>query len=181
MAILKGDNVSLVRFESQHLTQRYVGWLNDPVVTKYSEQRHRVHSLESCQSYFKSFPRNIGEFGSELADEFLAIVSHNPDLDHIGNISTSVDRENSVADLSILIGDRRAWGKGFGLAAWSLLMDHLLETLGMRKVTAGTMSVNIPMLKIMEKSGMTSDGRRKNQFLINNKTVDLVYAAKFRK
>ena len=181
MTILKGENFSLMRFESRHLTQRYVGWLNNPVVAKYSELRHRVHSLDTCQAYLDSFPKNSGEIGSKFAHEFLAIVAHYPDLGHIGNISISVDRDNSVADLSILIGERRARNKGFGLAAWNLLMDHLLATVGMRKATAGTMSVNIPMLRIMEKSGMKSDGRRKNQFLIDGKTVDLVYAAKFRK
>jgi len=180
MAMLKGNNVSVMRFEKRHLTTRYVGWLNDPVVVKYSEQRHRTHTLETSQAYFDSFPKNTGEIGSELNDEFLAIVSHDPDLGHIGNISTSVDSENRVADLSILIGERQAWGNGFGLEAWSLVMDHFLNDVGLRKVTAGTMSVNIPMLKIMEKSGMTSDGRRKNQFVIDEMEVDLVYAARFR-
>ncbi len=180
MTTLKGNKVSVMRFEKHHMTTRYVGWLNDPVVVKYSEQRHRNFTVESCQSYFDSFGKNTGEIGIQLTDEFLAIVSHDPELGHIGNISTQVNRENSVMDLAILIGERRAWSKGYGLEAWRLVMDHYLKHVGIRKVSAGSMSVNIPMLKIMEKSGMTEDGRRKNQFAIDEMTVDLVHAAKFR-
>jgi ribosomal-protein-alanine N-acetyltransferase len=180
-ATLKGEKVSIMRFEKHHLTTRYVAWLNDPIVVKWSEQRHRNHTLESCQSYLGSFPKNRGEIGSEFTDEFLAIISDDPKLGHIGNISTSVDKENCVADLSILIGERRAWGMGFGLETWRLLMDHLLTKLQMRKVTAGTMSANVPMLKVMDKSGMTIEGRRAEQFVLDNGTADLVYAGKFRK
>src|SRR5262245_44345540 len=44
--------VRLVPFGPQHMTATYVGWLNDPVVVRYSEQRHRAHTLDTCRAYF---------------------------------------------------------------------------------------------------------------------------------
>ena len=170
---IEGKRLSLVPFTEEYLTIRYVSWLNNPDVVRYSEQRHRHHTLESCQAYFSSF--------AEGENEFIAILEKSLDYKHIGNLSTAVDLPNSVADISIMIGEPDAWGNGYGLEAWSLMMEHLFTDLKIRKVTAGTMSVNKPMLAIMKASGMQFDGRRVNQFLIDDQETDLIHSAKFRK
>lgn len=43
----------VVRFADRHLTERYVGWLNDPAVVRYSEQRHSRHTLWSRRNCCK--------------------------------------------------------------------------------------------------------------------------------
>ena len=53
--ILETPRLRIVPFCELYLTPRYVAWLNDPDVVRYSEQRHRVHTLESCRSYWLSF------------------------------------------------------------------------------------------------------------------------------
>ena len=151
---------------------RYVGWLNDPVVTRYSEQRHRTHTLESCRAYRQSF--------QDTPHHFWAIVATDTELGHIGNLNACVDTHNSVADIGILIGERGAWGRGYGSEAWTTVCRHLLCEQGLRKITAGTLSVNIPMLTIMQKAGMTEDGRRVRQALWEGQEVDMIYAALWR-
>jgi len=158
-------------FTERHLTQRYVAWLNQPEVVKYSEQRHRQHSLDSCRAYFESFR------GSP--HEFLAVEADEPALGHIGNMAVAVDEANRVGDLSILIGERRAWGTGLASRAWIAVLEELLRSGRLRKVTAGTMAANTPMLRLMERSGMTIEGRRARQFLLDGAEVDMVFAARF--
>ena len=167
---LQGKRLSIVPFTSAFLTDRYVSWLNNPDVVKYSEQRHHKHTLASCRAYLESF--------ADRDDEFFAIIADDQGLGHIGNISTAVDGPNAVADINIVIGETSAWGQGFGFEAWCLVMDHLFVNRGVRKVAAGTMSVNIPMLRIMEKSGMQADGQREKQLVVDGQEVDLVFAAK---
>jgi len=162
----------VVQFQERHLTERYVGWLNDPQVVRYSEQRHYRHTIESCRSYFDSFA------GSE--NLFLAIEADGENLGHIGNMGVSVDRANGVADLSILIGEKKAWGMGFATIAWQGVITDLLARAGFRKITAGTMSENHSMLRLMERSGMTTEGKRVRQFVLDGTEVDLVMAARFR-
>lgn len=170
--IIETTRLRLVPFSRKHLTPAYVCWLNDPEVVRFSEQRHRKHSLETCKQYYESF--------SGTPHLFWAITTIDPENEHIGNMNAYVDTFNSVADIGILIGDRTVWGKGFGLEAWTAVCRYLLREADIRKVTAGTLAPNSGMLKIMEKSGMISDGRRSRHYLVGNKEVDVVYAAMFK-
>ena len=162
--------LKILPFKEEFLTQIYVAWLNDPEVVKYSEQRHRSHSLESCRQYFQSIQSS--------PHGFYAIVAKHPET-HIGNSTIAVDLNNQVADISIMIGDRAFWGKGLGAEAFCALVDNLINTGQFRKVTAGTMAANTKMLKLIEKAGMKIECRRKDHYLLGRKPVDIVYAAKW--
>ena len=161
----------VVPFSAGHLTERYVGWLNDPAVVRYSEQRHRKHDLAGCAAYAASFAG-----GDDL---FLAIEAHHPALGHVGNITVAVDRPNASADVSILVGEGTARGTGIGTTAWCGVVDWLLASGGLRRVTAGTMALNAPMLALMRKSAMTVEAVRPRAFLLDGAEVDLVLAARF--
>jgi [ribosomal protein S5]-alanine N-acetyltransferase len=169
--ILYTQSLRIVPFSETFLTTRYVGWLNDPEVVRFSEQRHKTHTLDSCRDYWLSF--------SGTPHLLWAIVASEGSLGHIGNVSAYVDQENLLADVGILIGEKRAWRKGNGLEAWSAVCDYLLKRRGMRKVTAGTPAVNKGMLKIMQQTGMVLDGRRHRHYIFEGKEVDINYYAIF--
>jgi RimJ/RimL family protein N-acetyltransferase len=158
-------------FEERHLTARYVAWLNEPEVVRYSEQRHHRHTLESCKVYFESF--------RGAADHFLAIEADDVHLGHIGNIGVSVDLPNRVADVSILVGEKRAWGTGLATVAWYGVLTELFQAQQIRKVTAGTMAVNESMLRLMSRSGMHIECVKSRQFILDGQEIDLVMASAF--
>ncbi len=153
-------------FSEQHLTETYVGWLNDPEVVRYSEQRHRTHTLESCRAYARGFA------GS--GDSFLAVEADG--LGHIGNLVVTRDAPNACADMSIMIGAPAARGQGYGTEAWGAVLKHLLKIEGLRKVTAGTMAANKGMVAVMRRTGMTIEATRPCQFLLDGEEIDLVMA-----
>jgi ribosomal-protein-alanine N-acetyltransferase len=167
--VLRTARLLIEPFAPHHLTERYVGWLGDPEIVKYSEQRTRVHTLESCRAYAATF--------AGTPHFFWALVSQADG--HIGNMNAYLDR-HGVADVGILIGERSAHGRGHATEAWLAVCDYLLRESGVRKVTAGALAVNAPMLRLMERAGMTSDGRRVRQQLWNGQEVDVVHAASFR-
>lgn len=162
----------IIQFGEKHLTPRYVGWLNDPEVVRYSEQRHRTHDVKSCRDYFQSMQSD--------ASLFLAVEMHDPGVGHVGNISIAFDPANQSADLSIMIGEKRVWGTGLASQAWGAVVDELLGNLAVRRVTAGTMGINLPMIKLMERSGMEIDAVWPRHFLWEGQEVDLVLASKYR-
>ena len=169
---LKTSRCILEEFTDRHLTERYVSWLQDTEVTKFSEQRHKQHDINSCRAYMQSFI-NTGNY-------LIAIIAQNPSLGHIGNISIDVDKNNEVADIGILLGEKNIWGQGYGVEAWEAICRFLFFALKVRKVTAGTMATNTGMLGIMRRTGMIDDGKRARQVLIDGNEVDIVYAALFR-
>lgn len=170
--ILAGAQCRLEPFADRHLTERYVGWLSDPAVTRHSEQRHKKHDLASCRTYAASFE------GSP--HHFWAIIADNPVLGHIGNINAYVDAANRVADMGILVGEHAAWGRGFGTDAWLTACRYLLLDLNLRKITAGTLANNHGMLAVMRRSGMREEGRRRRQALWEGAEIDLVEAGVLR-
>lgn len=126
-------------------------WLNDPRNTEFSEQRHHVHTKESCAEYVRK------------ASMFWGIQEVDSG-EWIGTIAAHVDDRNEVAELGILIHWEYV-GKGYGREAWGRVCDFLLESKGLRKVEAGCMATNIGMRRVFESTGMFAEGERKNHFL----------------
>ena len=169
--LLETNRLFLEPFPMRLLTDRYVSWLNDPEVVRYSEQRHKHHTIESCRHFVESFVPS--------PSHLWAINANDPELGHIGNIHADVDAANRVADIAILIGERRVWGHGYGLEAWMAVCDWLVRAGGMRKVTAGTLAENAAMLAVMRKSDMKDDGIRPRHYLFEGREIDIVHMAMY--
>ena len=170
---LETPRLRIEPFREELLSARYVGWLNAADVVRYSEQRHRHHTLESCRAYLASYA------GTD--HYFWALVARDPALGHVGNINAYLDPRHQLADVGILVGERALWGRGYGREAWCAVVDFLIRDRGLRKVTGGTLSVNRGMLAILDASGMVDDGRRRRHHRMDDgELVDVVYAAAFR-
>jgi RimJ/RimL family protein N-acetyltransferase len=168
--ILHAPRLRLEPFGPAFLREEYVSWLNDSENVRYSDQRFRRHTLESCREYSESFE------GS--ANYLWAIVLRAGDR-HVGNTSATVDVHHRTADLAVLIG-RSDHGQGYAFEAWTAAIDYLLRSLSLRKITAGTMAVNAGMRAVMKKLGMREDVRRERQFLLDGQEIDMVGACVFR-
>ena len=168
MTILQTKRLKLVPFHAGMVTETHVSWLNDLKVTRYSEQRHRKHTLESQHNYLNSFPA-----GSHV----WLIQSASKD---VGTITAYVDTHNKVADMGIMIGDRLSLNIGYASEAWAVVMKYLFSVEGVRKITAGCMVSNTAMQRLAVKSGMSFESVSKDQFLLNRKSEDLIRFAAFR-
>lgn len=167
---LIGKNIKLYLFTEDHINDNYINWLNDSQVVKYSNQRFMQHNVDSCSAYLQSF--------KNTENLFLAIHLEE-DNRFIGTMSAYFSIPHKVVDIGLMIGDRSYWGKGLGQEAWEMLMDYMLETKKVRKVTGGTLSCNLGMVNIMKKAGMQSDGERIKHELVNDSPMDILYFAKF--
>jgi RimJ/RimL family protein N-acetyltransferase len=171
--VIHTPRLNIVSFDKKHLTPEYVGWLNDKAIVAFSEQRHSSHSMESVKGFCNSFKNS--------PNHFLAMEKTGASAGHIGNMSVIIDSPNAVADIRILIGDLSSWSKGYGSEAWIGVCDFFLRIKNIRKITAGTLSVNKGMQRIVEKAGMKPDGIRKKQNLWNGEEVDMMYFSLFKK
>lgn len=169
---LNPNQLRILTFTEKHITSTYVGWLNNKDIVRYSETRHLKHTYESCYAYWQSF-QNTPHF-------FLAIeCCDQAKWMHVGNINAYVNVKNNIADIGILIGEERYWGKGIGLMAWKAVCNYLFAVHGIRKITGGTLSNNKAMLKIMKRAGMIEDGRRIRHYICDGEEVDICHYALF--
>ncbi len=167
---LIGPRVELRPFGRADMTDDYIGWLNDPAVVRYSNQRFRRHDRETCLMYFASF--------AGTANRFLSIVDRESGC-AIGTMTVYRSLHHGTADVGIMLGAAQARGRGLGLAAWSLLSDALLAEPDIRKVTAGTLACNYAMIALAERSGMTLEGRRIAQEIVEGQPTDILLFGRF--
>jgi ribosomal-protein-alanine N-acetyltransferase len=167
---LAGGLVSVRPFTAGDISPAYLGWFRDPEVVRFSNQRFRTHTSESCQAYLATF------LGS--ANHFLAICERETEA-MLGTMTVYRSVPHGTADIGIMVGERRVWGQGIGAEAFCLVQAVLQASGVIRKVTAGTLSVNRGMVRIMEKAGMQHEATRHAQELVDGAPVDVVYYAKF--
>lgn len=167
---LRGERVALQLFGPEDVTDEYVAWLNDPEVTRFSNQRFRTHTRGSCEAYLASF---VG------TENLFVSIRDAATGDAIGTMTAYPNPQHGTCDVGIMIGARPYWGGGYGQEAWNLLTGWLLGQGGVRKLTAGCLALNGGMVRLMERSGMTREAVRVAQEIVDGKPQDIVLYARF--
>ena len=162
--------ISYFSFPRPEQVETFVGWLNDPEVVKYSEQRHYEHSVDSQESYW-----------TRIQDEpkrywFIKNKNDGPS-DVIGAISADYDEDNLTSNISIMIGDRNYWGKGFGKEAFGAVIENE-KAIGMEKVEAGMMVTNAPMIRTCLACGMQRDAIVLDHFKVGEERIGMILMGK---
>ena len=167
---LEGAKVRLRRFTPGDITPSYLSWLNDPVVTRFSNQRFRSHTQNTCEDYcagFNGSPHLFLSVQDKLSDAA------------IGTMTAYANPHHGVCDVGIMIGARDCWSGGYGQDAWDTLTRWLLSEGGVRKLTAGCLATNAAMVRLMQRSGMEPDGVRARQEMVEGEAIDIVHYAAF--
>lgn len=167
---LRGKKVLLQPFTAANITDAYIGWLNDPQVVRFSNQRFSRHDRASCERYVAGFAGSPHHFlGIRRADTGEAI----------GTMTAYVAPHHGTVDMGIMVGAPSSWGRGIGQDAWDTLASWCLAQPGMRKITAGALDCNTGMVRVMERSGMQLEAVRRAQELVDGKPHDILYYARF--
>lgn len=167
---IDGQLTRLRSFQSSDITPAYIGWLNDPAVVRFSNQRFYQHTAESSARYLADFGKTPNRFLS---------IARLADGHAIGTLTVYWSPQHGTADMGILIGEKSAWGHGFGLDAWLAAMSWLEAQPSLRKITCGTAEPNIGMRRVAEKAGMHLEARKIRQEIVDGKACDLLFYARF--
>ena len=147
----------------------HLRWLTNKHIMQYSENRHLTHSTASQYEYLCSFDQEN--------DYFWEVVRHGIP---IGSISAHLDIPNRTANLGVMIGDDSHHGHAYGLEAWHGVCEWLFSQ-DTRKIEAGCMACNKPMIKLLEKCGFDHEATIPGHFLFNGKPMDKVCYGKTQK
>ena len=156
---LSGRRVTLASFGPDRVTDRYVAWLNDPEINAYSRRKGTITTTEDAERYLNSLRADEHVLAILMVDE------------HVGNVKFGpIDWQNACADISILVGERRVWGRGIGAEAVYLVSRHLLKTLGLNRVHAD--SFNPAFLRLVDKLGWRAEGVLRERVRLDDRFFD---------
>ncbi len=75
-------------------------------------------------------------------------------------------------DMTIIIGEKDAWGKGYGTEVGHLLLDYAFGQLGFHRISIGVVGFNKRALKFWESLGFKKEGVERDAHLYNNEFSD---------
>ncbi|MCL2546227.1 MAG: GNAT family N-acetyltransferase [Oscillospiraceae bacterium] len=88
-----------------------------------------------------------------------------------------IDNKNRCCSVGMGFAKKENRGKGYGKQAIKLLLKHGFAYLGMERITASTLEINIPAQKALEKLGFTLEGReRKAVYFRGDRYDNLKYS-----
>ena len=163
----------LVPFEERHLNDpRYFEWLTDFEVVRVIGRDEYLKPIE-----FEKVREYVEDLWQSKHCSFFAI-HHSKDNVFIGtakiNYLNEVGLNTRTADIGIMIGDRRYWGKGIATDALFALCQYAFNTQGARKLTAGAVAANEGVIKAFKKIGFSEEGRLRKKLLISGEYMDHV-------
>ncbi len=141
----------------EDVTERYLSWLQDDEVTRYLEVRFLTHTIDAIRSFVCD--------ANDSSHSLLFGVFMSDGCGHIGNIKLGpIDRNHGRADISLMLGERSAWGKGYATEAISAVASYGFEKLNLKKIGAGCYSNNLGSLKAFLKAGFTHEATIKDHW-----------------
>ena len=75
-------------------------------------------------------------------------------------------------DMTIIIGEKDAWGKGYGTEAGHLLLDYAFNRLGFHRISIGVVGFNKRALRFWESLGFEKEGVERDEYFYDNKYSD---------
>jgi RimJ/RimL family protein N-acetyltransferase len=75
-------------------------------------------------------------------------------------------------DMTIIIGEKDAWGKGYGTETGNLLLDYAFNQLGFHRISIGVVGFNKRALRFWESLGFNKEGVERDEYFYDNKYSD---------
>ncbi len=143
-------------------SEDYLRWLNDPDVLRYRGRKVYPSTMDDLIAYLDSIPAR--------GDLVLAICERESGR-HVGNIAlNSILWAHRSAELSIMLGARDVWGKGYAKEAIALLTRHGFDAMGLHRLWAE--SANPAFNAVVEGLGWVREGAKREAFLLDGAFVD---------
>jgi RimJ/RimL family protein N-acetyltransferase len=162
---IDSDTIILTALNSDHVTARYQGWMNDPRITQYLESRFSPLSLDQLSAFVEQMRESSDSY-------FFAIISRDTGL-HVGNIKLGpIDPHHLRAPIGLVIGDASVWGRGVATEAIRALSGWAMTELGLEKLNAGAYASNRGSVRAFEKAGFRVEGRQRAEVALDDGTRD---------
>lgn len=143
----------------------YPSWFEDQDVCKYNSHG----SFQKNKNWFRTFYEGLNK-----EDQVVWAICHKED-GHIGNVALqNLSFINRHAAFSILLGNKKHWGKSVGQLVGQALLQHGFNKLNLNKIYCGTAATNKGMIKLASTLGMSEEGRKRQHLFLEGEWVDVI-------
>jgi len=148
---IEGDSVVLRRHVPANVAA-FRRWYADPEVARLARYQDTPMREDEVNRFFEL--RALGE------DSLTMAIHEKSSGRLIGTCAFSqLDGDNGSAMYHITIGEKDAWGHGFGTEATRLMVDHAFETLRLHRIALSVFEFNERAIRAYARVGFLTEGR----------------------
>ena len=164
----KSEKITLRKLNlKKDISKKYLNWMNDLVVHKYTEQKYTKHSLINLRKFVREKNKSKNEFLYGI------FFKKNNFKIHIGNIKLGpINFIHKTGEVSYFIGEKELWGKGYTTLAIKEIIK-IAKKMGLKKLKAGLYEMNIGSKKVLEKNNFKLEGKMKSEMVYNGRRYNL--------
>ena len=153
----EGELVRLVPLNKEKHLENAVLWLNDPEVTQWLLIGDYPLTKLAEEAYFDRF--------NEVNEKDVAWAIETLEGKHIGFSGLhEINQFHKTAISGTVLGDKEAWGSGYGTDAARVRARYAFEVLGLRLILSGILDGNTRSLRMQEKVGYQIVGKVPKRF-----------------
>lgn len=163
LTFLDTPRLTLRALSLEDATDTYLAWLNDPDALRFRGPKAFPSTMEDLKRYLAS----LGSRGDLALAIFLKEGKR-----HVGNITlNTILWAHRSAELSMMIGAKDVWGRGFAKEAIQAVCAHAFNAMGLNRLWAE--SPNPAFNAAVRALGWTPEGTKRRAFLLDGQWVDI--------
>lgn len=162
--MIRGKQVLLRAIEPSDLSD-YHRWLNDPEVSRHLAL-YTPLSMPDEESWYEA----------TRADSSQTVFAIETEAgQHIGNVSLmDINWKDRSAELGIVIGDKRQWGKGYGQDAIRTVLGFAFGEINLNRVYLRVFAEHASAIKAYCKCGFVEEGRLREDIYAEGEYHDML-------
>lgn len=146
---------------------KYISWLNDPIVNRFLEVRFNRQTIESAKLHVE----NCRQSDSIL---FCKIEINGEHDSMIGTCTLRIEKNHNTAEIGIMIGDRNMQGLGYAKEVVQALKTKAFDNFRIRNIYANVYASNRNSINLFQNNGFIIEAVLKNGALLNGKPEDII-------
>ncbi len=162
--VLTGSRVVLRRHVPENLAC-FRRWYADPEIARLARYQEAPMRHDEIERFFTA--RVVGR-------DSLAMAIHERSGNRlVGTCAFSqLDGDNGSALYHITIGEKDAWGRGYGTEATRLMLDHAFGSLGLHRIALFVFEFNERAIRAYQRCGFVIEGRSRESIFRDGRWWD---------
>lgn len=176
---MKNNNIISLKNVIREDIPQIIKWLDDKDIYEnwfgkytYNEPAHLGYEPKNMINATEAEWNEV--FHDPHHEPHRSIFSIYLNSNHIGEAQLSIDESLGDSQISILIGEKKYWHKGYGTEAALALLEHSFLNLGMYRCWVDIPEFNINAVNLFEKIGFIHEGTFRKSRPRNNERFNSV-------